>query len=50
MLADFGNFCLWVYVLIDDMDQELASQLRRPGPKSACRDGELIATCLIGEC
>lgn len=29
---------------------EQEGHLRRPGPKPACRDRELIAICLIGEC
>lgn len=50
MIANFDDFCLWVYVVVDDMCRELEGHLRRPGPKPACRDRELIAICLIGEC
>ena len=31
MIAHFNDFCLWVYVLVDDMCKELEVQLRRPG-------------------
>ena len=50
MIAHFDDFCLWVYVLVDDMCQVLEEHLRRPGPEPACSDSELIAICLIGEC
>lgn len=50
MIADFDDFCLWVYVLVDDMYQALATELRRPGPQPVCSDSELIAMSLIGEC
>ena len=50
MITDFDDFCLCVYVVVDDFCQTLASKLRRPGPPPACSDSELIAICLIGEC
>ena len=50
MIAHFDDFCLWAYVLVDDMCQVLERHLRRPGPEPACSDSELIAICLIGEC
>ena len=50
MIAHFDDFCLWVYVLVDDMCEVLEEHLRRPGPEPACSDSELIAICLIGEC
>ena len=43
MIAHLDDFCLWVYVLVDDMCQALERHLRRPGPKPACSDSELIA-------
>ena len=50
MITDFDDFCLWVYVVVDDLCQKLAAQRRRPGPQPACSDSELIAMSLIGEC
>ena len=50
MITHLDDFCLWVHVLVDDMCQVLKTHLRRPGPKPACSDSELIAICLIGEC
>ncbi len=49
MLAYLDDFCLWVYVLVDDMSQALEGHRRRPEAKPVCSDIELIAICLIGE-
>lgn len=50
MIEDFDEFCLYVYVIIDEICQQLAPFLKRPGPKPVCSDSELIAMALIGEC
>jgi hypothetical protein len=50
MIHDFDDFCLIVYVIVDDICQQLEPFLRRPGPVPDCSDSELIALCLIGEC
>jgi len=50
MIAHFDDFCLWVYVVVDDMCKELKGHLRRPGPEPECSDSELIAICPVGEC
>jgi hypothetical protein len=50
MITDFGDFCLYVYVLVDDVYQGLRPLLKRPGPEAECSDSELMALCLIGEC
>lgn len=50
MIDDFDDFCLYVYVIVDDMCQRMAPVLKRPGPAPQCSDSELIALCLIGEC
>jgi hypothetical protein len=50
MINDFEDFCLYVYVIVDDLCQHLAPMMRRPGPAPRCSDSELIALCLIGEC
>ena len=36
MIPQFDDFCLWVYVLVDDMCKELEVQLRRSGPDPDC--------------
>jgi hypothetical protein len=50
MITDFADFCLYVYVIVDEICQKLAPLLKRPGPAPICSDSELIALCLIGEC
>lgn len=50
MIHDFGDFCTYVFVIVDDIAQELAPVLKRPGPAPDCSDSELIAMTLIGEC
>jgi hypothetical protein len=50
MITNFDDFCLWMFVLVDDIWGPLAPQLHRPGPVSLCSDSELIAMALIGEC
>jgi len=50
MINDFEDFCTWVFVIVDDICQEIAPIYKRPGPKPKCSDSELIAMTLIGEC
>lgn len=50
MIKDFDEFCLYVYVIVDEICQQLAPFLKRPGPEPVCSDSELIAMALIGEC
>jgi len=50
MIAHFDDFGLQICVLVDDVCQELIGHLRRPGPKPACSDSEMIAICPVGEC
>ncbi len=50
MIADFEDFCLHLYVLIDDLWRELAPRYPRPGPAPVCSDSELITMVLVGEC
>jgi len=50
MITDFADFCLYVYVIVDDMYQEIAPFIKRPGPMPVFSDSEIIALCIIGEC
>jgi hypothetical protein len=50
MIEDFDEFCLYVYVIVDEICQQLSPFLKRPGPAPVCSDSELIAMALIGEC
>jgi hypothetical protein len=49
MITSFADFCLHVYVVVDDLLAELALP-QRPGPPPRCSDSELIAMVLVGEC
>lgn len=49
MITDFEDFCLYVYVVVDDLWPRIAAQYRRPGPAPACSDSELITMVLVGE-
>lgn len=50
MITDFEDFCTWVYVVVDELWQQIAPLISRPGPLPICTDSELIAMSLIGEC
>ena len=50
MIHDFADFCTYVFVIVDDILQELAPLLKRPGPAPECSDSELITMVLVGEC
>jgi len=50
MIQSFEEFCTWMYVVVDDLWQQIAPLFRRPGPEPECSDSELLAMILIGEC
>ena len=50
MIHDFDDFCLYVYVIVDDIYPALRPWLRRPGPAPLFSDSELLAVSLVGEC
>lgn len=51
MIADVDDFCLVMYVIVDECYQRLAPSLRRPGPApTTCSDSELLTMMLVGEC
>jgi hypothetical protein len=50
MITDFEDFCLYLYVLVDDLWARVGQRYRRPGPAPACSDSELITLVLAGEC
>jgi hypothetical protein len=50
MLTCFEDFCTWMYVVVDDLYQQIAPWFHRPGPAPQCSDSELLALALIGEC
>lgn len=50
MIDNFADFCLWTYVLVDDLWQQIGKSFRHPGPTSLCSDSELLTLALVGEC
>ncbi len=48
--ATFEEFCLMLYVLVDEVWTDIAPRCRRPGPVPACSDQELVTMALVGEC
>jgi transposase len=50
MIDEFDDFCLWTYVVVDEVWQRIAPLFRRPGPAPDCSDSELLTLVLVGEC
>lgn len=50
MIAGFADLCTYVYVLTDEVYRDVAAPYdTRPGPRSACTDGELITLTIAAE-
>ena len=51
MITEFEDFCLWTYVLVDELWQQLPPAYKpTSGPAPDCSDSELITMALVGEC
>ncbi len=51
MIADFEDFCLWTYVVVDELWCQLPPAYKRGrGPAPTCSDSELLTLALVGEC
>lgn len=50
MIHTFEDFCLYTYVIVDDIWQQIAPLFQRPGPEPHCSDSELITIALVSEC
>ena len=50
MINGFDDFCLYMYVIVDDTWQKIAPLFKRPGPQPKCSDSELLTMALVGEC
>jgi hypothetical protein len=50
MINDFDDFCLYMYVIVDDIWQKIGPLFKRPGPEPECSDSELLTMALVGEC
>jgi hypothetical protein len=50
-ITSFDDFCLWVYVVVDDGYQTMRQHFKRPGPApTTWSDSEILAVALISEC
>jgi len=50
MIDSFDDFCLWMYVMVDEVWQQIGPAFKRPGPEPECSDSELLTMALVGEC
>ena len=50
MIHSFEDFCLYTYVIVDDIWQQIAPLFRCPGPEPECSDSKLITVALVSEC
>ena len=50
MIADFETLCTWMYVIVDEIWQQLAPRFARPGPAPTCSDSALLTLFLVSEC
>lgn len=50
MITEFDDFVTWMYVLIDDIWQQIGLLYHRPGPQPECSDSELLTMAIVGEC
>lgn len=50
MITEFDDFVTWMFVLIDDIWQQIDHLYQRPGPQPGCSDSELITMAIVGEC
>lgn len=49
MVAQFEDYCSWMYVVVDELWPRVAPLCRRPGPAPACSDSELVTMVPVGE-
>ncbi len=50
MITDFDAFVTWMFVIIDDIWQEIAPVYSRPELLPRCSDSERITMTIVGEC
>lgn len=48
MIDSFDDFCLWMYVMVDEAWQPIAPVFKRPGPELECSDSELLTMACLG--
>jgi hypothetical protein len=50
IVADFTDFCLVVYMLVDDRYRLLPARVKPRSSSDRCSDSELLTMVLVGEC
>ncbi len=50
IVADFADFCLCLYVLIDDLWDDLPAWVKPRGEQSKCSNSEVLTMLLVEEC
>ena len=50
IVADFADFCLVVYMIVDDRYRALPACVKPRSASDACSDSELLTMALVGEC
>lgn len=50
MIKTFDDFCLWIYVLVDDLWAEMKTHYKHRRQEPLCSDSELLSMTLISEC
>jgi hypothetical protein len=50
MIPNFEDFCLMLYVIVDDLYRTLPAHVKPRGEAPACSDSELLTMVLVGEC
>ena len=51
MIAEFDDFCLWVYVIVDELWRRPPPEYQpTSGPAPDCSNSELITMAVVGEC
>ncbi len=50
IVADFADFCLVTYTLVDDLWDDLPAALKPRGERSDCSNSELLTMVLVEEC
>lgn len=51
MIADFEDFVTWMFVMVDDIWQQIKHLYQRPGPEpTSCSDSELITVAIVSAC
>ena len=49
MITEFDDYVTWMYVLIDDIRQQIGPLYERSNPDPECSNAELITIAIVGE-